>query len=291
MKSRHIYRATTLNPREHQLFKRYPLTGTAVLTAGTVPTPYHIYDGYGLFMGGTADLAAVQRLLQPETVIPLQTVAGQAVMGIWLCDFTDASLGPHHELQFSIFVTRQPAAPLAAHPLALLSAMLTRPDMQMLCHGLWNNTPTVVAYNRELLSLNAKLSTSTLACDAQQLTFAVADAASGASILQGTVATPQQLSWRASVGLLGQLGFGPALRSNRQPWLSMAVVNPLGVGLAQNAVAQAMTKNAVNNVRYFNPAIDSLTFGDTPYRDLAFSPLFAQYMSGFKFVYLQPTVS
>ena len=291
MKSRHIYRATTVNPREHQLFKRYPLTGTATLTTGAVPTPYYIYDGYGLFMGGTADLVAVQRMLQPETVIPLQTVAGRAVMGIWLCDFTDASLGPHHELQVSLFVTRQPAAPLAAHPLALLSAMLTRPDVQMLCHGLWNNTPTVVAYNRELLSLNAKLSTSTIACDAQQLTFAVADAASGASILHGTVATPQQFSWRASVGLLGQLGFGPTLRLNRQPWVSMTVVNPLGVGLAQNAVAQAMTKNAVNNVRYFKPATDDLTFGTTPYGELGFSPQVVQYMRGFKFVYLQPTVA
>lgn len=288
----HTNRATASgNPREHALFQRYPLTGTATLTTGTVPTPYHIYAGYGLFIGGTADLAAVQRLLQPESVMPLQTVAGQAVMGIWLCDFTEASLGPHHELQFSLFVTRQPAPPLAAHPLALLGAMLTRPDVQMLCHGLWNNTPTVVAYNRELLSLNARLSTSCIACDAQQLTFAVIDTASGVSILNGMVATPQQVSWRASLGLLGQLGFGPTLRLNRQPWVSMAVVNPLGVGLVQNAVAQAMTKNAVNNVRYFKSATDRLTFGDTPYRELAFRPQVIQYMSGFKFVYLQPTVA
>lgn len=278
------------NPREHALFQRYPLTGTATLTTGTVPTPYHIYAGYGLFMGGTADLTAVQRLLQPETVMPLQTAAGQAVMGVWLCDFSDASLGPHHELQFSLFVTRQPAPPLADHPLALLGAMLTRPDLQMLCHGLWNNTPTVVAYNRELLSLNAKLSVSTMACDAKQLTFAVADAVSGAAILSGTVANPQKSSWQATFGLLSQLGFGPALRLNRQPWVTMAVVNPLGVHLAQNAVAQAMNKNVVNNVRYFKPAIDRLTFGATPYRDLAFRPQFVQYMSGFTFVYLEPRV-
>lgn len=276
--------------REHALFQRYPLTGTATLTTGTVPTPYHIYDGYGLFIGGTAELAAVQRLLQPEIVLPLQTVDGRAVMGIWLCDFTEASLGPHHELQISLFVTRQPAPPLAAHPLALLGAMLTRPDVQMLCHGLWNNTPTVVAYNRELLSLNARLSTSTITCDAQQLRFAVADAASGGSILHGTVATPQKSSWQATFGLLRQLGFGPALRLNRQPWVTMAVVNPLGVHLAQNAVAHAMNKNGVNNVRYFKPATDRLTFGDTPYRELAFQPQVVQSMSGFKFVYLPPTV-
>lgn len=289
--SQENHRTTTRGtPREHMLFQRYPLTGTATLTTGTVPTPYHIYDGYGLFIGGTADLTAVQRLLQPETVLPLQTVDGRAVMGIWLCDFIEASLGPHHELQLSLFVTRQPAPPLAAHPLALLGAMLTRPDVQMLCHGLWNNTPTVVAYNRELLSLNARLSTSTITGDARQLRFAVADGVSGGSILRGTVATPPQVSWQATFGLLQQLGFSRALHINRQPWVTMAVVNPLGVHLAQNAVAQAMNKNVVNNVRYFKPTTDRLTFGDTPYRELAFQPQVVQYMSGFKFVYLPPTI-
>jgi len=277
-----------MNARAHELFQQYPLNGKAIITTGEVPTPYHIYNGYGALIGGTADLAAVQQLLHGEEVRPLQTVAGRAVMGIWVCAFTDASLGPHHELQFSLFVTRQPASALADHPLALLVAMLTRPDVEMLCHGLWNNTPTVVAYNRELLSLNAKLSSSTITRDVQQLRFAVQDASSGQPVLTGALSKPDQPSWRASFGLLGQLGLGQTLRITRQPWVQMAVVNPLGVHLPHNAVAQAMTKNDVNNVRYFDPANDTLTFGATSYRDLGFQPSFAQHMRGFKFVYLEP---
>ncbi len=45
-----------INPKDHALFKRYPLHGTAQLSTGEVPMPYHIYRGYGLFIGGTASL-------------------------------------------------------------------------------------------------------------------------------------------------------------------------------------------------------------------------------------------
>lgn len=131
-----------MNPCDHQLFKQYPLNGATTLSTGAVPTPYHIYDGYGAFIAGTADLAAVQRLLQPEQVIPVQTVAGRALMGIWICDFTNASLGPHQELPFSIFVARQPIRDISSHPLALLAALLARPQLQMMCHGLWNDIPS-----------------------------------------------------------------------------------------------------------------------------------------------------
>jgi hypothetical protein len=274
--------------RQHSLFQQFPLNGQATLSTGQVPTPYHIYAGYGAFIAGTADLTAVQRLLQPETVTPMQTVEGRALMGIWLCDFTDASLGPHHELQFSLFVSRRPVAPLASHRLRLLTAMLTNPDLQMLCHGLWNNTPTVVAYNRESLSLNAKLSTSKISRDRQQLRAEVADSASGAPLVVATLHKPNQPALGASFALAGQLGCRRAMQINRQSWVSLAIVNPVGVVLPHNATAQAMTKNAANNVRYFDPACDSLTISATPYDNLDFQPHVVQHMDGFKFVYLNP---
>lgn len=274
--------------RDHQLFQRYPLDRTAATSAGDLPTPYQIYDGYGAFIGGTADLAAVRRLLAPEQVLPVQTAGGRALMGVWICDFSEASLGPHHELQFSIFVARAPGAPISDHPMGLLAAMLTRPELLMLCHGLWNNTPQVVAYNRELLSLNARLTSSSIARDARRLTFEFTEAAGGAPILAGALASPLQASARAGFALLGQLGLRQTLRINRQPWVPMRVVNPLGVGLARNAVAQAMNKNATNLLRYFDPAADSIRFGDTPYAALGFEPRVVQHMSGFKFVYLMP---
>lgn len=276
------------NARQHALFQQFPLNGKATISTGEVPTPYHIYDGYGAFIAGTADLAATQRLLQSEQVTPLQNTDGRALMGIWLCDFVDASLGPHHELQFSIFVTRQKTPALSNHPLSLLSAMLTQPDLQMMCHGLWNSTAVVVAYNRELLSLNAKLSTSTIERDAQKLQFDVRDAASGSAILTGHLSKPAQLSWSANWAFLRQLGFGKTMQANRQPWIEMQVVNPLGVRLTHNGVAKAMDKNDTNNIRYFDPQSDRLTFGNSPYCALDFRPQVVQHMSGFKFVYLEP---
>jgi hypothetical protein len=44
----------------------------------------------------------------------------------------------------------------------------------------------------------------------------------------------------------------------------------------------------VNLVRYFDPSTDELSFGATPYASLGFKPHFVQYMTGFKFVYLEP---
>ncbi|MCC6455856.1 MAG: hypothetical protein IT328_12970 [Caldilineaceae bacterium] len=272
----------------HPLFQTYPLSGTAQISTGEVPLPYQIYDGYGAFIGGTADLAKVRQLLANEEVQPVQNEAGRALMGIWLCDFTQASLGPHHELQLSIFVASGELEPVSAHRLGLLAAMLTRPDMQMLCHGLWNNTPVVVAYNRELLSLDARLSDSTMHCTAQALSSTVKDAERGAPLLESKLSKPTQASVGATFGLLGQMGLGRALRISRQPWVEMKIVNPLGVKLLHNGTAMAYTSNAANRVRYFDPKHDLLRLDAVPYATLDFQPEFVQHMAGFKFVYQEP---
>lgn len=134
---------------------KYPLDGQVQISTGVVSTPYYIYNGFGLFVGGTCDLGKTQALLKNEVLQPVQTSSGEALMGIWICNFSEASLGPHHELQFSIFVSERKLAPVSPHPLGVLKLMSTHPDAQMLCHGLWNDTPQVVAYNRDLLCLNA----------------------------------------------------------------------------------------------------------------------------------------
>jgi hypothetical protein len=178
--------------------------------------------------------------------------------------------------------------PIAAHRLGLLAAMLTRPDMQMMCHGLWNNTPVVVAYNRELLSLNARLSHSTIRCTAQEMICTVKDAESGAPLLKSKLSKPTQASVGATFALLGQLGLGRTLRISRQPWVEMKIVNPLGVRLAHNGTAMAYTSNAANRVRYFEPQNDQLQLEAPPYTMLDFQPEFVQHMTGFKFVYQEP---
>ncbi|MBP7686532.1 MAG: hypothetical protein KA765_01430 [Thermoflexales bacterium] len=277
-----------ISPPDHQLFKQYPLNGRVALSTGEAPTPYHIYDGYGLFIGGVADLPAVQRLLAPEGVLPVTTTDGHALMGIWICDFTEASLGAHTELQFALAVTRSASDPIEPHPLNILTLMLTRPDLGLLCHGLWNDTPNVVAYNREYLSLNARQTDSRITRSANALTFNYTDHATGQPILSGAVQLPQQASWRASWSLAARLGFKSTMALRQQPWISMSVLNPVGVVLNRNGTSRTFTHNTTTVLRYFDRRADRLEFGDTPYRALNFMPQLVQYMDGFKFVYLQP---
>lgn len=277
-----------MNAKDHPLFKQFPLHGTTTLSIGEAPTPYHIYNGYGLFIGGEGDLTAARTLLKNETVFPVQTTSGKALVGIWICNFTEASLGPHHELQFSLFVTRQQTAPLPSHPLNLLNLLLTRPDVQMMCHGLWNDTPTVVAYNRELLSLNAQRTHSQIERERGAVTFSYLDQVTRTPILSGAVQQPHQASFRANWAWMSLVGFRQVMKVAQQPWLKVEVLNPVGVVLDRNAVAESYTKNDTVNIRFFDPRADTLTFGDTPYRALQFKPHFVQYMDGFKFVYLNP---
>ena len=277
-----------MSARDHQLFKQYPLNGRIALSTGEAPTPYHIYDGYGLFIGGVADLPAVQRLLAPEGVAPVTTTHGHALMGIWICDFTEASLDAHTELQFALAVTRSALPPIAPHPLNILTLMLSRPEVGLLCHGLWNNTRNVVAYNREYLSLNAQQTDSHITRSAQALTFNYADHATGQQILSGAVYQPQRASWQATWSLAARLGFKSTMALRQQPWISMSVLNPVGVVLDRNGTSRTFTHNTTTVLRYFDRHADTLDFGDTPYRALNFIPQLVQYMDGFKFVYLQP---
>ena len=93
---------------KHPLFELFPLNSRTTISVGEVPTPYQIYEGHGVFIGGTANLSKIEGLLASENVYPIQDTDGRALMGIWVVDFTHASLGPHNELQFSILVSHHP---------------------------------------------------------------------------------------------------------------------------------------------------------------------------------------
>jgi hypothetical protein len=284
-----LLRAPSVKPHAHALFECFPLDGQAHLSVGQAPTPYHVYGGHGVFVGGTADLAAVRALLAPEQVQAVATDEGRALMGLWVFDFNDASLGAHHELQCSLFVSRAPLPPLRAHKLALLEAMLTRPEVQMLCHGLWNNTPKVVAYNRELLALNARLSDSRVELDRQAFSFAVRDAATGSPLVEGRLRRPQRASLGATLALTMRVGLRPLMAIAKQPWLRVPVLNPIGFGLDRNAAADSLTKVGTSALRWFDASCDRLTISDERYRALDFAQQFFQTLEGFNFVYLCPS--
>lgn len=273
----------------HPLFQRFPLQREATISTGNVPTPYHIYDGYGAFIGGTADMKAVQTLLANEQVEPIRTQSGRALMGIWVCNFEEASLGAHHELQFSIFVTRSDVAPLQDAPLALLAAMLNEPHLEMMCHKLWNNTPVVVAYNRELLSLDAHLSSSHIERQGNDLQFDIREAGDNAPVLQGSLSGVSKPSLSGNMALMRLLGLRKTFAVTQQPVIEMSIVHPVGVGVDRNGIAKAYTKTDANNIHLFKADRDRLQFGANPYGELDFKPQFSQYMTGFKFVYLAPS--
>ena len=203
------------NPRQHKLFQQFPIEGEREISVGRVPVPYHIYDGHGLLIGGTAELATVTALLQNEQVTPLQTSEGKALMAIWICDFNEASLEAHNELQIAIAVSHQPIKPLESHPLALLKAIFVNPDVRMLCHGLWNNTKKVVAYNSELLGLSAQLNQGQIERKHGTKSFTFHNEA-GELILEGQVReaqyTPMGVGWQFS----RLLGFRQTIRAFTQ---------------------------------------------------------------------------
>lgn len=276
------------DPRRHPLFRRYPLSGQVLLSTGPAPTPYHVYDGHGVFVGGSADLAAARALLAPEQLAPATTTDGRALMGVWIFDFTDASLGAHHELQFSLWAGPVNSRPVAPHAFAAIDVMLTRPDLRMMCHGLWNNTPRVVAYNRELLGLDARESHSLIDARGPALEFAVDDAQTQETVLQGRFHRPHRQSLRAGLSLASRVGWRTLARVAREPWLRTPVVNPIGSVVDRNASADSFTKARRSLLRRFDPAGDHLEFGDTRYQRLGFQPQFVQFMEGFRFVYMAP---
>lgn len=277
--------AMTAANRDHALFKCYPLNGEVQLSTGLAPTPYHVYAGYGAFTGGHADAAVVADLLRNETVRPLLDTQGRALMGVWALDFTEASLDPHQEVQVSFFVTRGPAQPVRAGRMAATEAFFKIPNARVFCHGLWNSTARVVAYNREHLGLNAHLAEHGVSRSEGRLRIEVPVGADTPGV-QGDLAIGRA-SLRATLEFASRIGFGEAQRLAARPWVEMKVVNPIGPR-PHNDAALTGTHNTVNVLRAFDPRREALTLSGPGYVDLDFRPTYVQQMEGFRFVYLDP---
>jgi hypothetical protein len=273
---------------DHNLFHQFPLTGEKEISIGRVPVPYHIYDGQGILIGGTTDLASIEAILQNEALFPIQTQSGKAVMSVWVVDFTEASLGSHNELQFSILVAHTPQSPIEDHPLALLKALYINPDARMFCYGLWNDTETAVAYNRELLGLDANLNQGKIELNhGQPSTFSYKDE-SGDLIFEGEVSLASQTPFNVGWQMLRLFGLRPTLRSFSQPYIEAKVVNPRGKVIPINADASSFLASDTPIVQLFDPAADSLRFGETSKNNFQFQPHFIEQFSPFRFVYLEP---
>lgn len=273
---------------EHDLFKTYPLVSTRNTSAGELPVPYHAYDGVCALIGATADISAVSEALQNQQVKPIQTSDGKALMAVWVCEFTEASLGQHSELQFAILCSFEDHAPVTAHPLALLKLLAFDPSARMFCHGLWNNSPQVVAYNSEVLGLGAQLSQSTVNYSATHIGFEFSDMKTEQALLSGEFNRPPRTGMSAGLSMLGYFGFGGVMRLGNMPWITAQVVNRVGAVIPHNANAQAHLAADSLVVQLVDNQTGSFEIEHPVYASWQITPQFVEHMNGFKFVYLNP---
>jgi hypothetical protein len=276
--------------RNHPIFKKYPVRGSTTLWCGEVTKPYTIYDGGGVFIGGTADLISVRQLLRGEHMTPIATQDRRALMGVWICDFTESNLGAHHELQISFFVSEKQFGEVPAHPLALVKLMSLEPNLRMMCHGLWNNTDRVVAFNEELLALPARRAKSMIKADgAIVFSFDEIDVSGPDKlILRGQLKDAKRNTLDAAFKLTQLIGVSKMNEISKRPMIELSVVNPVCGRMPRNAEAQTFSANDSNALRIWDAKTDRLLWGDVPYHDLDFQPDYVQIFRGARFVYLEP---
>ncbi|MFC1960095.1 hypothetical protein ACFLYO_05255 [Chloroflexota bacterium] len=276
------------NNRTHPLFQRYPLNRTAPLPAGTLPAPYHVYDGTALLIGGSITLGSAMQLLAGQAMKPYVTLNRRCLLVIWVCDFTDASLGPHQELQFSLIAAHDARPPVAAHPLSILKILALDPAARLLAHHIWNDTEPAVTYNRDYLGLDAGQATGTIQQDKNRVNFAFTEAATDATIVTGKVAASKRTSFGTMIDMMRFFGFSDTMRFAGQSTLTATVVNTRSTVLPRNVDAPTFTHNDRVVLREWDEQTDELQITYPAYADFDFRPLFVEQMTGFKFVYLHP---
>lgn len=270
----------------HPIFKRYPLDGEISLCGETLSTPYHIYDGAMLLLGGTADAAVASKLLSDARMLPLLDENGRALAAVWVGDFTEASLGAHHELQISLFATARPIPRLTPHPFAILRALTVIPETRMVCHGLWNNTRRVVRYNAEHLRLDARFASSEIACASGQWQFRFNNE-EGSMIAQGTLDMTVRQSATAMWQMIRHIGVQGLMRSIRSPFIHVPVTSTCSQFAGQDLVADTYTQSDRQVIRRFGSQ-DRLKISHPMYACLGFAADFVQQIQGVRFVYLRP---
>ena len=298
---------------DHPLFAEYPLDAVVPVDGEDCTSPYHIYNGDLVLIGGRADAAAAADLLAGERLAPMLDSAGNALMAVWLADFTEANLGPHHELQISLFAALTPQPPTPQHPFAIHRLLLLEPDAYMVCHGLWNSTQRVVRYNQSHLCLDARLSNSRIDRDDRrgmrsaeqtmrsrhdsatadlmpippQWNFQVSDALSGQAVAEGSLALPNRQPLSVSWAMLRHLGMAGMMQSARQPFIHVPVVNTKSAYADDNYVAHTYTRSDRQIIRRREKA-DAVSIRHQRYAPLNFQPDFVQHSAGVRFVYLRP---
>jgi hypothetical protein len=268
------------------IFGDHPLDGKITIAGETLSTPYHVMDGAMLLIGGTAEANVASELLLPVDLVPVIDSQGRALAAIWICDFTKANLGPHHELQISLFAAPRPVAPVPASPYAVLRTLVTASPARMVCHGLWNSTERVARYNREYLCLDANISHSEITTGKTRINFQF-PSEDGHLIADGEFRIGQRQSVRTFWQIMRHVGFSNMLAAMSKPYLTVPVIGTGGPSSDPVVICQTHSFSEKQSIRHFG-ADDRLTIRHPVYRRLGLQPEFVQHLQRIGFVFGRP---
>lgn len=274
---------------DHPIFNDHPITGSVQLSTGSAPTPYHVYDGEGLLIFGDVACDAMQRSIEGEAVHLVKTASGRAAAGFIMADFRQASMGAHSELQFFTLVSNTEGESISDAPFALPIAMATRPGWSTLCHNLWNDTESVIAYNNEYLGLNARRAEFRLfekqaGGDVQ---FGVADDM-GSAIIEGHFRAQRSTPLSAMWQMMRVAGLRKFISLGRAPYACGSVINRSSAIMPENRKAPIFTSSDHNITRHWKSSEDRLEIKHPALAELDFNPLGLQHLWPFRFVYRHP---
>jgi hypothetical protein len=284
---------TNLN-RTQDLFQRYPLRSLREIPGGSMPVPYHVYSGTVLLIGGTADLASVRALMADKSLEPVRTTRGEALLSLWVCNFTHSSLGPHKILHAGVPTTLAPLSPVEPQPLALLGAILTMPQVGMYSWRTWVDDTRVAIYQSELLGLDAHLAQGEFSQDlaGRTVEFEFWDVSDGETLLTGQVRERSYTTPLPAISLLRRLGLSGFLQVSRQPMFPLRFVAPCvdrkPSDRLSGRVSQVYWHRQRSVTQFYSPPADRLVLGGTVYPHVEFRPQFVERLEGFKMVYLLP---
>lgn len=273
--------------REHPLFLAHPFCQNVTVSTGDLPVPYHVYAGHGALIGGLCDPVALARAFAGQDVFPVLDEHGQGLAVLFVCDFTDASHGPHREIHLTALAAPTKGETLPADPAALFAAFALRPDWGVLSLHLWNDDPGVVAYNREFLGLDAQLCSGDFALTPNRVTFDFADA-DGAPLLRGGLTAGRLSEAGMMWGLLRHMGLSGVVAAARQPHATAHVINRKGPVIGKNLRARTLTAPDRMVVRRFRAGRDRLDLPHPVLEPYAFRATCLEHISPFRFVYLPP---
>lgn len=284
---------TNLNTTQ-DLFQLFPLHNLRGYSGGNAKVPYHVYDGMISLIGGTADFEAVQALLSEESLDAVCTTRGQALMSLWLCDFTQSSLGPHKILYAGISVALERTRPVRPRPLALLDAVLMRPQVGMYFHSAWMDEVRASTYQSELLGLDVHLAQGEIIQDpaTRSMEFEFWDVTKGETLLSGKVRRRTYTNLRSVFALISRFGLPGFLQDSHRPRFSLQVVAPGRRGEADCGLSKRLSniywqsRHAVT--QHFNLESDQLCLSNAIFPGVEFQPRFVERLEGFKMVYFLP---